>query len=575
MKGEYATVITHILKRIQFTVSSERISIVQEEITVGSEPGPRFYIMVAVSTLIAALGLITNSTAVVIGAMLVAPLMTPIFGLALALIRGDAQLLGKSMQAEIGGVVVAVAVAFILGKIAPALEPTPEMLARTTPNLFDLMVAVFAGFAGAYALVDEKISPALPGVAIATAIVPPLANTGLCFAVGSYVGGGGSFLLFFANFLSILLVAAATFWIFGLARWSKPMGRKEIVKRFGLACFCFFLVVVFLSATLLEMAEKRHLHQTVFAILTEELAALPATDMDDVIVQRHNGTVYALVVVNAPNVLSPLQVKGIETHIAEALKTPTELIIRNRMATDVSGYGSESQVVARNLDGFFVCPKLHPNVARTQAAEKIIRDYLSSLYGMLLHEVDLLQLHDRRVILATINGVRSLTDEEFEQLQTMIRLRLKDDTLKLVVRFVEYELMTDAGGVRFEWATLSKVTAEQRALYERALSFLRKDIDERGGLILANVNGTMVDGVVHFLIELTGTTGFLPEEVRHLEQRLAATIGTPVCIQVWFRPEYVVDNRGFTSFKQARQAFLKKRGPAFAKEFDKILYMVD
>ena len=85
----------------------------------------------------------------------------------------------------------------------------------------------------------------------------------------------------------------------------------------------------------------------------------------------------------------------------------------------------------------------------------------------------------------------------------------------------------------------------------------------------------MIGSTAHFLIELTGTTGFSPEDVKHLEQRLAATIGIPVHIQVWFRPEYVVDNTGFASFKQARQAFFKKREPAFAKEIDKVLYVMD
>ena len=81
------------------------------------------------------------------------------------------------------------------------------MLARTQPNLIDLLVAVFAGLAGAYALVDERISPALPGVAIATAIVPPLSTCGLCIAMGAWTGAFGALLLFLANFVSILLVA--------------------------------------------------------------------------------------------------------------------------------------------------------------------------------------------------------------------------------------------------------------------------------------------------------------------------------------------------------------------------------
>ena len=199
-----------MLNRDGLYVTPKRARIVRQEIADGSEPGIRFYILVVISTMIAGFGLAMNSTAVIIGAMLVAPLMTPIFGMALALIRSDANLLGQAARAEIAGVVAAILMGVVLGKLYPALEPTPEMLARTQPQLFDLLVAVFSGFAGAYALVDEKLSPALPGVAIATAIVPPLANSGLCLALGDVAAAVGSFLLFFANFLSILVVAAIT-----------------------------------------------------------------------------------------------------------------------------------------------------------------------------------------------------------------------------------------------------------------------------------------------------------------------------------------------------------------------------
>lgn len=160
------------------TITRERFGVVYTDISDGSEPALRFYLLVAVSTLIA------NSTSVVIGAMLVAPLVTPIFGISLALVRGDTGLLGHAVRAEVVGVTAAVSMGFILGFFLGDFEPTAEMLSRTRPNLFDLIVAILAGFAGAYALVDEKISPALPGVAIATAIVPPLANSGLCFALG-------------------------------------------------------------------------------------------------------------------------------------------------------------------------------------------------------------------------------------------------------------------------------------------------------------------------------------------------------------------------------------------------------
>ena len=229
-------------------ISRERFKVVHQEISEGSEPALRFYLLVTISTLIAAFGLISNSTAVVIGAMLVAPLMTPIFGISLALVRGEPGLLGRAIRAEAVGVAAAVSMSFVLGLFLGDFEPTPEMLSRTRPILYDLIVAVLAGFAGAYALVDEKISPALPGVAIATAIVPPLANSGLCLALGEVSAGLGSFLLFVANMLSILVVASITFALSGMAkRFGAKAQHIDYARRFGLPTVAFVLIAVFLG----------------------------------------------------------------------------------------------------------------------------------------------------------------------------------------------------------------------------------------------------------------------------------------------------------------------------------------
>jgi uncharacterized hydrophobic protein (TIGR00271 family) len=143
-------------------ISREQRVQVTELVTRGSNPRPTFFFFVAVSTFIAAFGLLMDSTAVVIGAMLVAPLMTPILGLGLALVQGNSALLGHALRAEVIGVLVAIAASLLVGLSIPYFEATPEMWSRTQPNLLDLLVALFAGIAGAYALVDEKLSPAVP-----------------------------------------------------------------------------------------------------------------------------------------------------------------------------------------------------------------------------------------------------------------------------------------------------------------------------------------------------------------------------------------------------------------------------
>jgi len=110
--------------------SPERVDIVIRDIEFGSEPRFSFYAMLFVSSLIASIGLIANSTAVIIGAMLVSPLMTPIFGITLGMLRGDQALLWKAFSTEVLGVIIAVGIAFILGLMPLAIEATPDQLSE-------------------------------------------------------------------------------------------------------------------------------------------------------------------------------------------------------------------------------------------------------------------------------------------------------------------------------------------------------------------------------------------------------------------------------------------------------------
>ena len=214
-----------------YRVSPKRTQEIVREISVSSQPRGRFFVLLITSSLIASFGLMANRGAVIIGAMLVSPLMTPIFGIALAMLRGNPRLLLRALKTEILGVLLAIVSGLLVGLPQVAFsDATAEMLARTQPNILDLLVAVFAGFAGTYALLDERVSPALPGVAIATAIVPPLSTCGLCFALGAYSAAFGALLLFLANFVSILLVALVMFAIVGLSR---PIPGRKVVRQFG------------------------------------------------------------------------------------------------------------------------------------------------------------------------------------------------------------------------------------------------------------------------------------------------------------------------------------------------------
>lgn len=178
----------------------------------------RFLSLMALSVTIAGLGVLSDSTAVVIGAMLVAPLMGPVLGVAAAVVMAWPQRLVRQLALVAAGAVLGIGLAALISWIVPGdVDPLPgELLARTSPNLLDLGIAVAAGAAGAYARARRQASDALPGVAVAVALVPPLAVTGIALQMGEWQMANGAFLLFCVNVVGIVLSAALTFIVSGL-----------------------------------------------------------------------------------------------------------------------------------------------------------------------------------------------------------------------------------------------------------------------------------------------------------------------------------------------------------------------
>lgn len=191
-----------------------RVNLV-DRLQINSEFNFDFIALISLSTLIAALGLIRNSASVVIGAMLIAPLMTPLAGTGFALVQGNERLVKSAMKSVILGFAVAYLIAFLTGLLAP-VEIVAEMSSRGTPNLLDLLVALASGVAAAYAMGRPNLLSALPGVAIAAALVPPIATSGIALAFPDFRLALGSLLLFLTNIVAIVLGTAITFWAVGV-----------------------------------------------------------------------------------------------------------------------------------------------------------------------------------------------------------------------------------------------------------------------------------------------------------------------------------------------------------------------
>ncbi len=180
-----------------------------------------FPILLALATVIAAFGLLANSTATIIGAMIIAPLMIPIISLTYALLILNPRLIAYSLGKLIFGIVLTILIAFFTTKIVGFKVPGSEILSRTEPTLLDLGVAIAAGVAGAYSKIRRSVADAIPGVAISVALVPPLCVTGIGLAINNHQLSSGSFMLFLTNLVGIIISAELVFLFQSYGSWKK------------------------------------------------------------------------------------------------------------------------------------------------------------------------------------------------------------------------------------------------------------------------------------------------------------------------------------------------------------------
>ncbi|MGK7961941.1 TIGR00341 family protein [Crocosphaera sp.] len=222
-----------------------------------------FSILLILSTAIATFGLISNSTATIIGAMIIAPLMIPIISFAYALVILDFRLLGYSFGRLIFGIILAIFIAFLTTEIIGFRIPGSEILSRTEPTLLDLGVAISAGTAGAFAKVRRSVSDAIPGVAISVALVPPLCVVGIGFALSDFSLSTGSFVLFLTNLVAIILTAALVFILESYGNW------KKAIWGLLLLLASLFLITLPLNFNFREMIAKNQIHHALLLYIPE------------------------------------------------------------------------------------------------------------------------------------------------------------------------------------------------------------------------------------------------------------------------------------------------------------------
>ncbi|WP_086619119.1 TIGR00341 family protein [Erythrobacter tepidarius] len=308
------------------------------------ELSERYLFMTAMSGGIAILGLLLSSPAVVIGAMLLSPLMGPIMGLGFALAIGDWNWLKQSGRTLLAGSLMAIVLCAVLVFLSPIQTITSEIAARTRPNLFDLFVALFSALAGAYAMIRGR-EGTIVGVAIATALMPPLATVGFGLATWNWTVFSGALLLFVTNLLTIALTAFAMAKLYGFT--NSLSARNTMFQNVALLTV-FIGLAVPLGYSLQQIAWETNAQRIVRSALRDQFA--DGSQLDALEIDFSAVPVAVSAVVFTP-ALRPDAERAAERALSERLGEPVALeLVQYEVGTSATAAERAQLAAARERE---------------------------------------------------------------------------------------------------------------------------------------------------------------------------------------------------------------------------------
>jgi uncharacterized hydrophobic protein (TIGR00271 family) len=320
-------------------VSLERRAEVQVQLRDASSPSFDFFLLVVLSSVIATLGLLTDSAAVIIGAMLVAPLMSPIIGLGLGSLTGDGKLLRDAAISLVRGAALAIIISALLtlsNRFLPfvALQDlSGEVLARTRPSPIDLMIALAGGMAAAYALAQPQISAALPGVAIATALMPPLCTVGVGIAMQRWDVTGGALLLFVTNAVTIAFSGTLIFFLLGFS--PKLEAGRRVPRSLAYSAFFTAILLVPLAYYSTQFVGQARERLMINEVVQDEVEGFNA-ELAGLDIHYDGDTLDMTLTVRTAHSLSYEDVVELQKNIALRLQHPVAVVVNQVVAAQLN-----------------------------------------------------------------------------------------------------------------------------------------------------------------------------------------------------------------------------------------------
>jgi len=292
-----------------------------------------FLVLIIGSCIIATLGLLSNSTAVIIGAMVVAPLMLPIRALAFAAIEGDILLFRQSLISIISGTIVAVFLSFALGYISDISVFGSEIFARSKPNLLDLGIAIAAGGISAYAIIEPRVSPTVAGTAIAVALMPPVCVVGLGLSQANWLLSFGATLLYLTNLLGITLSCMVTFLLQGYT----PMVQAKTAL--VLAGVLTSILLIPLGISFVDLVRQSRLESSLRQALVNRTITFQRVELAGLSTNWLVNPPEVRLFVRAKEEITPRQVELVEEFVSRIMGQPFTLIFEVNQVQEVRRTG--------------------------------------------------------------------------------------------------------------------------------------------------------------------------------------------------------------------------------------------
>ena len=285
-----------------------------------SVPSFSFHFMLALSAVISTLGLLADSVAIIIGAMIIAPLMGPIVGMAYATAMGNRKLLRRSSLTLLQGLILTIVVSYLTASLIGLETVDSEILSRTNPTLIDFGIALAAGMAGAFTQTRRSISDAIPGVAIAVALVPPLSVIGIGLALGEREIYTGSSLLFMTNLICIIFFG-------GLVFLFQSYGNIERAKKgLALSTAVMFVLGIPLTLSMKDLIIEKNVRHQISDSIIYETEIFKDSDIKSITVIPRRGYLQVnLEVAAAMNTITQADIDSVKQLLTKKIGKPIDL----------------------------------------------------------------------------------------------------------------------------------------------------------------------------------------------------------------------------------------------------------